>query len=102
MGYNVSMRVEIELTDKLKEYVDDYIDIGGGENVFCYPDNIIKAIREGIERQTGEWVNDENHIPICSKCGYIPPYNRVIDDYEYSNFCPSCGARMTDDETNAQ
>ena len=48
------MRVEIELTDKLKEYVDDYIDIGGGENTFCYPDNIIKAIREGIERQTGE------------------------------------------------
>ena len=45
-------------------------------------------------RQLGMWINDENHIPICNRCGYIPQYDRAIDDYEYSNFCPNCGAKM--------
>ena len=93
MGYNVGMRVEIELTDKLKEYVDDYIDIGGGENVFCYPDNIIKAIREGIERQNECKIARgvyENRI-WCS-CGFI---KRITGEEENYNFCPKCGTKVS-------
>ena len=82
------MRVEIELTDKLKEYVDDYIDIGGGDNVFCYPDNIIKAIREGIERQTGKWEFALYNWERCSICGYA---DKFADKW---NYCPNCGAKM--------
>ena len=82
------MRVEIELTDKLKEYVDDYIDIGGGDNVFCYPDNIIKAIRDGIERQTGEWKLEKfphKDVYLCSKCGK--------GGYRWYDYCPWCGSK---------
>lgn len=42
----------------------------------------------------GRWINDANSIPRCSECSYIPEFNRLIDDYYYSDFCPKCGARM--------
>ena len=46
--------------------------------------------------ESGKWINDKDDMPTCSKCGYIPPYSAVIDDYEYSNYCPSCGCRMVE------
>lgn len=46
------------------------------------------------ERQTGHWVNNIHDLPICDQCGYMTPYDRAIDDYEYGNFCPNCGAFM--------
>ena len=46
------------------------------------------------DRPQGEWINNEHDIPVCSECGYFTPYDRAIDDYEYGNFCPNCGARM--------
>ena len=46
------------------------------------------------ERKTGKWVNNINDIPICNQCGYMTPYDRAIDDYEYGNYCPNCGASM--------
>ena len=49
-------------------------------------------------RRKGHWINYKNDMPICSECGYIPPYERAIDDYEYSNFCPYCGAEMESEE----
>ena len=44
----------------------------------------------------GKWVNDKNDMAICSECGYYTPFDHAIDDYEYGNFCPNCGARMED------
>ena len=55
-----------------------------------------------VTRQTGMWINDMNDIPICSRCGYIPQFDRAIDDYEYSNYCPSCGARMVESEESEE
>ena len=46
------------------------------------------------DRPQGEWINNEHDIPVCSECGYFTPYDRAIDDYEYGNYCPNCGARM--------
>lgn len=46
------------------------------------------------EPNTGKWVNDINDIPMCNQCGYMTPYDRAIDDYEYGNYCPNCGAKM--------
>ena len=54
------------------------------------------------KQKSGKWINDENHIPICNKCGYIPQYNRAIDDYEYSNFCPNCGAKMVEPQESEE
>lgn len=42
----------------------------------------------------GKWENDKLDIPRCSCCSYIPEFNRHIDDYYYSDFCPNCGTRM--------
>ena len=50
------------------------------------------------ERKKGKWINDEHDIPRCSECKHIPEYNWHIDDYYYSDFCPNCGADMTEDE----
>ena len=50
-----------------------------------------------VGRPHGEWLNNEQDIPICSNCGYFTPYDRAIDDYEYGNFCPNCGAEMRAD-----
>lgn len=47
------------------------------------------------ERKKGMWINNIHNIPICNQCGYMTPYDRAIDDYEYGNFCPNCGADMT-------
>lgn len=46
------------------------------------------------ERKTGKWVNNINDMPICNQCGYMTPYDRAIDDYEYGNYCSNCGASM--------
>lgn len=48
----------------------------------------------------GRWENDENDIPRCSNCSYIPEFNRYLDDYYYSDFCPNCGADMREREEN--
>ena len=46
------------------------------------------------KRKTGKWVNNIHDLPVCDQCGYMTPYDRAIDDYEYGNYCPNCGARM--------
>ena len=54
-------------------------------------------VRENVN---GEWVNNIHDLPICNKCGYMTPYDRAIDDYEYGNFCPNCGADMRKGDHN--
>ena len=53
-----------------------------------------EAIRALSAERKGKWVNNIHDIPICNQCGYMTPFDRAIDDYEYGNYCPSCGARM--------
>ena len=57
----------------------------------------VKALEELEKRGEGKWENDEHDMPRCSHCGYMPEYNRFIDDYYYSDYCPNCGAKMTED-----
>ena len=51
------------------------------------------------ERKTGKWINNIHDIPICDQCGYMTPYDRAIDDYEYGNYCPNCGTKMEGDQS---
>lgn len=50
--------------------------------------------RECGKMKKGKWINNIHDIPICDQCGYMTPYDRAIDDYEYGNYCPNCGAKM--------
>lgn len=65
---------------------NEYIPMLGKPN-FC-------PLVEAEERKTGKWINNIHDIPICDQCGYMTPYDRAIDDYEYGNYCPNCGAKM--------
>ena len=41
------MKLIIDVPEKIEEYIKDYIPIGAGDNVFCYPDEIVRMIQNG-------------------------------------------------------
>ena len=41
------MQIVIDIPEKIEEYIKDYIPIGAGNNVFCYPDEIVRMIQNG-------------------------------------------------------
>lgn len=74
-------------------------DIGKAEHSeLWHYEQALSEIREILEsepeQKAGKWINDKHAMPRCSCCGYMPEYNRYIDDYYYSDWCPNCGADM--------
>lgn len=51
-----------------------------------------------IQPKKGKWINNKHDLPNCNQCGYMPQFDRAIDDYYYSNYCPNCGADMRGEE----
>ena len=55
--------------------------------------------REQVEKVwRGEWIWDTSGLypkPVCSKCGE-EPYRRSNHTSDLPNYCPKCGAPMTD------
>ena len=47
-----------------------------------------------FRRRGAEWEENENDLPVCSSCGYMPLYDPAQDDFYYSAFCPDCGEEM--------
>ena len=41
------MKLIVDIPEKIEEYIKDYIPIGAGDNVFCYPDEIVRMIQNG-------------------------------------------------------
>lgn len=56
--------------------------------------------RERVEKVwRGEWIWDTSGLypkPVCSKCGE-EPYRRSNHTSDLPNYCPKCGAPMTDE-----
>ena len=56
--------------------------------------------REQVEKVwRGEWIWDISGLypkPVCSKCGE-EPYRRSNHTSDLPNYCPKCGAPMTDE-----
>ena len=56
--------------------------------------------REQVEKVwRGEWIWDISGLypkPVCSKCGE-EPYGRSNHTSDLPNYCPKCGAPMTDE-----
>ena len=86
-----------------REAVLDAVSEGCQElrGVYGRCEELINAL-PSVTQKSGEWINDKNDIPICSRCGYIPQFDRAIDDYEYSNYCPSCGAKMVEPQESEE
>ena len=53
------MKRIIDINEKIEEYIEQYIPIGGGDHVFCYPDQIVEMIKNGIP------IPDDNTSNIC-------------------------------------
>ena len=67
-------------------------------------DTLLTALRpvsrERVEKVwRGEWIWDTSGLypkPVCSKCGE-EPYRRSNHTSDLPNYCPKCGAPMTDE-----
>ena len=46
---------------------------------------------------SAKWGKEEYSVPHCSNCRKTPLLNGA-EDYELSDYCPHCGARMTVDD----
>ena len=66
-------------------------------------DTLLTALRPVSREQVekvwrGEWIWDTSGLypkPVCSKCGE-EPYRRSNHTSDLPNYCPKCGAPMTD------
>lgn len=83
-----------EFGKKAGEYALDEFEYNG-LTIRQWADKITSGEYQPVKH--GKWENDKMDIPRCSCCSYIPEFNRHIDDYYYSDFCPNCGARMEGD-----
>ena len=114
------MQIVIDIPEKIEEYIKDYIPIGAGNNVFCYPDEIVRMIQNGTpipdNATNGEWVVDRKVIDRtrqmssykcgdertntyyldvhCSECGFKYAYTTYKEDSIPTNYCPNCGVKM--------
>ena len=67
-------------------------------------DALLTALRPVSREQVkkvwrGEWIWDTSGLypkPVCSKCGE-EPYRRSNHTSDLPNYCPKCGAPMTDE-----
>ena len=67
-------------------------------------DTLLTALRPVSREQVekvwrGEWIWDTSGLypkPVCSKCGE-EPYRRSNHTSDLPNYCPKCGAPMTDE-----
>lgn len=91
-----------EEADRQAEIFEQIIDVQPTvsiEQLKWERDTAIQQLRElgydlGQNPKKGKWVNNIHDLPLCNQCGYRPQYDRALDDYYYSNYCPNCGARM--------
>ena len=49
--------------------------------------------REQVEKMRGEWTTDG----VCSRCGFDAMYYKGVPVQVRTNYCPNCGAPMTDE-----
>lgn len=105
MEFDISKSI-IEITEQIitsaKETREKFI----FETIIPYCENalqieiskneLVKALQHYT--QEAKWVNNEGCIPECSNRHYLTPYDYSIDDYEYGNYCPNCGAKMKEVE----
>ena len=85
------------LMEDINESLSEMTNIGiavDGDWLWAKLNDAIEHAPTIEERKTGKWINNIHDIPICDQCGYMTPYDRAIDDYEYGNYCPNCGADM--------
>ena len=64
----------------------------------------VKALEELEKRGEGKWIQYDKRFPWvylykCSKCGNYLNFAGVNGGRGEANYCPNCGAKMTEDKT---
>ncbi|MBR2570001.1 MAG: hypothetical protein IKE34_12555 [Paenibacillus sp.] len=57
------------------------------------------AIEALEKKKIGSWLWDDFKLS-CSACGEVALMGDFVGAYYASNYCPSCGARMDEDDDN--
>ena len=96
------MSVTLEEAIKNREECLRYLeDIGAKATPSCveavrWSVKALKALRpitrEQVEKMRGEWTTDG----VCSRCGFDAMYYKGVPVQVRTNYCPACGAPMTD------
>lgn len=78
------------------------------ERMDVFAEKAIKAAAKSIENKAmkklpanAKWITEDDS-PKCSNCGYIPAYDIALDNFFYSEFCPSCGSRMDGEQDDGK
>lgn len=87
---NIVNKVEETESDFIFETITPYCE--NALQIEISKNDLVKALQHYTQR--AKWINNEGCIPECSNCHYSTPYDYSIDDYEYGNYCPNCGAKM--------
>ena len=76
--------VQKEIQDKLRSQIMELI-----QNISA----LRPVSREWVEKVRGEWTTDG----VCSRCGFDAMYYKCVPVQVRTNYCPACGAPMTDE-----
>lgn len=92
---NRDMVSKAEVLDIYAELYDEFDDAPGIIKVLHRVYDKINRLnpQENVEQEpkTGHWV-DSAGADKCSVCGAT--YNDLYPDYQYTHYCPNCGAKM--------
>jgi uncharacterized OB-fold protein len=60
---------------------------------YDYDHAVIKSMKKYEEPKTGRWIDGK-----CNRCGTHAPFWAMASTYYLSEYCPHCGAKMTESE----
>ena len=78
------------LQAKLDEVKADGLDV-----ILCSTEIIEKVIAI-LKEQESRWMSEGHKKDrFCERCGHDEPYKNADEETKIFNYCPHCGARMT-------
>lgn len=82
----------------MKEYIEravalDVVKRTSGDYVAAWSEIVHLPAADVAEVRHGRWIDG-----VCSECGFDAMYYKGIPAQVYTDYCPSCGARMGEED----
>jgi predicted RNA-binding Zn-ribbon protein involved in translation (DUF1610 family) len=91
--------IEREAALKLAHYDDHDVPVIDVENIEALPAADVAPVRHGVWVPTPCPGIENGYLVVCSKC---KAEIYVANDFNPSNYCPNCGAKMDEDARHAE